>query len=30
MAEPLDPNDPVTVEDLAISSMWEMAALSEH
>ncbi len=29
MAEPLDPKDLVTIEDLAISSMWEMAALVE-
>ncbi len=27
MASPLDPNDLVTIEDLAISSMWEVAAL---
>ena len=27
MAEKLDPNDLVTLEDLAISSMWEVAAL---
>ncbi len=29
MAEPLDPKDLVTIEDLAISSRWEMAALVE-
>jgi len=29
MAEELDPNDIVTLEELAISSMWEMAALVE-
>ncbi len=29
MAEKLDPNDLVTLEELAISSMWEMAALVE-
>ncbi len=29
MAEHLDPNDLVTLEELAISSMWEMAALVE-
>ncbi len=28
MAEPLDPKDHVTIEDLAISSMWEIAALA--
>ncbi len=27
--EPLDPNDLVTLEDLAISSMWETSALVE-
>jgi len=27
MAEKLDPKDLVTLEELAISSMWEMAAL---
>ncbi len=27
MAEPLDPNDLVTLEELAISNMWENAAL---
>ncbi len=27
MTEKLDPNDLVTLEELAISSMWEMAAL---
>ncbi len=29
MAEPLNPNETVTIEELAISSMWEMAALVE-
>ncbi len=29
MAEPLDPNDLVTLDGLAISNMWEMAALVE-
>ncbi len=29
MAEPLDPKDLVTIEDLAISSMWEITALVE-
>ncbi len=29
MAEQLDPNDLVIIEDLAISSMWEVAALVE-
>ncbi len=29
MASPLDPNEIVTLEELAISSMWEMAALVE-
>ena len=29
MAQPLDPKDLVTIEDLAISSMWEVAALVE-
>ncbi len=29
MAEHLDPNDLVTIEDLAISSMWEVATLVE-
>ncbi|MEC4670967.1 MAG: hypothetical protein VST66_03690 [Nitrospirota bacterium] len=29
MAEKLDPSDIVTLEELAISSMWEMAALVE-
>ncbi len=29
MAEKLDPNDIVTLEELAISSMWETAALVE-
>ncbi len=29
MAEPLDPKEIVTLEELAISSMWEMAALVE-
>ena len=29
MAEPLDPKDLVTMEELAISSMWEIAALVE-
>ena len=29
MAEKLDPNEIVTLEELAISSMWEMAALVE-
>ncbi len=28
-AEPLDPKDPVTVEELAISGMWEIAVLVE-
>ncbi len=27
MAEKLDPNDLVTLEELALSNMWEMAAL---
>ncbi len=31
MAEQLDPNEIVTLEELAISSMWEVAALiSDH
>ncbi len=29
MAEKLDPNDLVTIEELAISNMWETAALVE-
>ncbi len=29
MAEPLDPKEIVTLEELAISGMWEMAALVE-
>ncbi len=29
MAEPLDPTDLVTLEDLAISNMWETSALVE-
>jgi len=29
MAEKLDPKEIVTLEELAISSMWEMAALVE-
>ncbi len=29
MAEQLDPKELVTIEDLAISSMWEVAALVE-
>ncbi len=29
MAEPLDPNDLVTLEELAISNMWETSALVE-
>ncbi len=29
MAEPRDPKDLVTIEDLAISNMWEIAALVE-
>ncbi len=29
MAESLDPKELVTVEDLAVSSMWEIAALVE-
>jgi len=29
MAQPLDPNDLVTLEELAISNMWETAALVE-
>ena len=29
MAEPLDPNDLVTLEELAIANMWENAALVE-
>ncbi len=29
MAEPLDPTDLVTVDDLAISNMWETSALVE-
>ncbi len=29
MAEPLDPKDLVTIEEMAISSMWEVAALVE-
>ena len=29
MAKPLDPNDLVTLEELTISSMWEVAALIE-
>ena len=28
MAEPLDPKELVTIEDLAISSMWEIGAPS--
>ncbi len=29
MAEPLDPNDLVTLEELAIATMWETSALVE-
>jgi len=29
MAQTLDPNDLVTLEELAISNMWEVAALIE-
>ncbi len=29
MAEPLDPTDLVTLEELAFSNMWETAALVE-
>ena len=29
MAEKLDPKDTVTIEELAISSMWEIAAIVE-
>ncbi len=29
MAEPLDPNDLVTLEELALSTMWETSALVE-
>ncbi len=29
MATPLDPNEIITLEELALSSMWEMAALVE-
>ena len=29
MASPLDPNNLVTLEELTISSMWEVAALIE-
>ncbi len=29
MAEPLDPNDLVTLDELALSNMWETAALVE-
>ena len=29
MAEPLDPTDLVTLEELALSTMWEIAALVE-
>ncbi len=29
MANPLDPNDLVTLEELALSNMWENAALVE-
>ena len=29
MAEPVDPNDLVTLEELAISNMWETSALVE-
>ena len=29
MASPLDPNEIVTLEELAISNMWESAALVE-
>ncbi len=29
MAEPLDPNDLVTIEELALSTMWETSALVE-
>ncbi len=29
MANPLDPNDLVTLEELAISNMWETSALVE-
>ncbi len=28
MASPLDPNDLVTLEELTISNMWEVAALA--
>ncbi len=29
MAQPLDPNDLVTLEELALSTMWETSALVE-
>ena len=29
MAEPLDPKDPVTLDELALSNMWETSALVE-
>ncbi len=29
MAEPRDPNDLVTLDELALSNMWETAALGE-
>jgi hypothetical protein len=29
MASPLDPNDLVTLEELTLSNMWEVAALIE-
>ena len=29
MAQPLDPKELVTIEDLAVSTMWEVAALVE-
>ncbi len=29
MAEPLDPNDLVTLDDLALSNMWETSAVVE-
>ncbi len=29
MAKPLDPNDLVTIEELALSNMWETSALVE-
>ncbi len=29
MAEPLDPNDLVTLDELALSNIWEIAALAE-